>query len=197
MKTKSAARAGDQHGLSRLEPSHTQRRPHARADGTDRKRGRSHIEPSRDADSIARGHAGKFGIPASALLAQHAAVPTEVLAAAQTMTAGGAEQTLIDHDAFAYALARNTSTDRGNLTGDLMAEDAAGAAALNLATAGEDIVIANACRMNADQHVVRAGLGAIDLGQFEHLRTTEVAERYRLHRGHDHRRPENAAAPSL
>ena len=65
-----------------------------------------------------------------------------------------------------------------------MAEDPAGATAGNPAAAREHIVIADARCMDADQHVVRAGFGAIDLGQFEHLRTAEVAERYRLHRSH-------------
>ena len=197
VQSQSAARAGDQHGLSRPEAGNAQRRAHAGADGTDRESGRCRLESIGNADGIARRHAGEFGIPASALLAQHAAVATEILTAAQTVTTDAAEQALIDHDAFAYALARDVSAHRRDLTGDLMAQNPAGTTSGNPAGAREHIVIANARCVDADQHVVRPGFGTIDLGQFEHLRTAEGAERYRLHRDHRHRRPENAAAPSL
>ena len=197
VQAQSAARAGDQHGLSRPEAGNAQRRAHAGADGADRQRGRRHVESIGNADGVARRHAGEFGVPASALLAQHAAVAAEVLTAAQTMAADAAEQALIDHDAFAHALARDVSAHRRDLAGDLVAQNPAGTAARNPAGAREHIVIADAGRMDAHQHVVRAGFGTIDLGQLEHLRTAEGAERYRLHRNHRHRRPENAAAPSL
>jgi hypothetical protein len=122
---------------------------------------------------------------------------TEILTATQTVTTDAAEQALIDHDALAHALARNVSAHRRDLTGDLMAQNPARTATRNPAGAREHIVIANAGCMDADQHVDSAGFRTIDLGQFEHLRIAEGAERYRLHRSHRHRRPENAAAPSL
>src|SRR5262249_19536433 len=151
MQAEAAAGTGDQHGLPRLKRGYAQGRTDAGADRTDRKRGRRHVETVGNADGVACGHASEFGVASPTLLAQHAAVAAEVLAAGKAIAAAAAEQALIDHHPLADARGHHIGARSDDLARDLMAEDATGSAARNLAAARKHIVVADARGMDAHQ----------------------------------------------
>src|SRR5262245_3611489 len=184
MQAQAAAGTSNEHRLTRLDLRHTERRAHAGADRTDRERRSGHIEAVRYTDGVARGHAGEFGVAAATALAQHAAVAAEVLPAAQAIAALAAIKPLIDDHALAFAVGRHSCAGLDDLAGDLVAEDAAGLAAGNLAGAREHVVIADASGMNVDENVTRAGHRPLDHGRLQHRWGAKIRERDSFHRGH-------------
>src|SRR5262245_9996689 len=165
MQAQTAAGAGNQHRLARLDLRHAERRAHAGADRTDRERRSGHVEAVRHPDGIARGHAGELGVTAAPAAAQDAAAAAKILPAAQAMPALAAIESLIDDHALAFALGRHICADFDYLAGDLMAQNTAGLAAGNLTAAREYVVIADTGGMNANEDVTRAGHRPLDHGR--------------------------------
>ena len=107
MQAQSAAGAGDQHDLSRLDRAR-RRAPRARWCRPGRPRARPPSCRRRPGwESRCARARGEFGIAAAALLAQHAAVAAKIVAAAQAIAAAAAEQPLIEHHALADARRRH------------------------------------------------------------------------------------------
>src|SRR5215813_10791531 len=182
MQAQTATGASNQHRLTRLDLRHAERRAHAGADRADRERRGRHIEAIRYTNGIARGHACEFGIPATPAFAHHTAVAAKVLSAAQAVAALAAIEALIDDHALAFAVGRHVCAGLDDLAGDLVAEDAAGLAAGNLAAAREHVVIADPGGMNANKNVIWAGYRALDHGRLQHRRGAKVREGYGFHR---------------
>src|SRR5262245_7914399 len=125
MQAKPAAGAGDQHALPRLGLGNAERRAHAGADWADRERRCRDVDAVGYDNRVARRHAGKLGIAAPALLAEHTAVAAESLPPVEAIAAGAAEQPLIEHNALADAFGRNVGAGGDDLAGNLMPENAA------------------------------------------------------------------------
>ena len=113
------------------------------------------------------------------------------------MQAGAAEQPLINHHPLAQTLRLHLRPERDDLAGDLVTEYPARLSARNFAAARENVVMADARGINANEDIIRARFGTIDLRGLQHFRTAEVAERHGPHERHSVRRPAKPAAPSL
>ena len=184
VQAQAAAGTSNQHRLTRLDLRHAERGAYAGADRADRERRSGDIEAIRYTNRIARGHAGVLGITATPALAQHAAVAAKILPTAQAIAALAAIEALIDDHALAFAVGRHSCAGLDDLAGDLVAEDAAGLAAGNLAAAREHVVITDSGGMNANENVIRAGHRPLDHGQLQHRRGAKICERDRFHRDH-------------